>query len=74
MDILALDEALTRLTALDPELARVVELRYFGGLTIEQIARILDKGKRSIDREWACAKAWLYRELALFNLGDRFLA
>ena len=63
IDLLALDEALGRLADIDPQQTQIVELRYFGGLTVDEIARVLDKGKRSIDRDWACAKAWLHREL-----------
>ncbi len=39
-------------------------MKFFGGMTIDEIAEVLGMGKRSVDREWACAKAWLYRELA----------
>lgn len=63
VDLLALDEALERLAEINPRHAEVVELRYFGGLSIDEIATVLDMGRRSVDREWSCAKAWLYREL-----------
>jgi RNA polymerase sigma factor (TIGR02999 family) len=59
VDVLALDEALTRLAALDPELARVVELRYFGGLTVEETADVLNASPATIKRHWALARAWL---------------
>lgn len=63
LDALALDDALTRLEALDPDQARVVELRFFGGLTIEEAAEVMRVSPATIKREWAVAKGWLYREL-----------
>jgi RNA polymerase sigma-70 factor (ECF subfamily) len=63
VDLLALDGALEKLAVISPEQARLVELRFFGGLNIEETASVLNMGKRSVDREWACAKAWLWREL-----------
>jgi RNA polymerase sigma factor (TIGR02999 family) len=63
-DLLALDEALTRLAALDPQQAKVVELRYFTGLGIEETAQVLDISPATVKREWAMARAWLRRELA----------
>lgn len=63
-DILALDAALGRLAAMDPELARLVELRYFGGLTIEETARALDVSDATVKRAWRRARAFLHRELA----------
>ena len=60
VDVAALDEALTELASLDPRQAEIVELRFFGGLTIDEIAAHLDIGKRSVDRDWKCAKVWLY--------------
>ena len=63
VDALALDDALTRLEALDPDQARVVELRFFGGLTIEEAAEVMRVSPGTIKREWAVAKGWLYREL-----------
>lgn len=59
-----LDRALTRLEALDPDAARVVELRFFGGLTIEETAEVVGHSPSSIKREWAAARAWLYRQMA----------
>jgi RNA polymerase sigma factor (TIGR02999 family) len=59
IDVLALDEALTRLAALDPEQARIVELRYFGGLTIEEIAAVVGASPATVKRQWAMARAWL---------------
>ena len=66
VDLLALHEALERLAALDPEQARLVELRYFGGMTIEETAEALGVSPATVKREWALARAWLRREL-----GDR---
>jgi RNA polymerase sigma-70 factor, ECF subfamily len=63
IDIEALDEALTRLEASNPELARIVELRFFGGLTVEETAEQLDSSPATIKRRWTLAKAWLLREL-----------
>lgn len=62
-DVLAVDEALTRLAALDPPAADLVKLRYFAGLTLADAADALGLARRSADRLWAFAKAWLYREL-----------
>jgi RNA polymerase sigma factor (TIGR02999 family) len=63
-DLLALDEALTRLEQHDAQAAQLVKLRYFSGLTNVQAAELLDLSPRSADRLWAYAKAWLYRELS----------
>ena len=63
-DVLALDEALTRLAALDPEQARLVELRYFAGLTIDDTAEALGVSPATVSREWTVARRWLRRELA----------
>lgn len=64
LDLLALDEALVRLAAADPRASQIVELRFFGGLTNEESAEVLDVSERTIKREWRRAKAWLHRELA----------
>ena len=64
VDILALNDALQRLAAFDPDQARIVELRYFGGLTIQDTAEALGSSPATIKREWAIASAWLRRELA----------
>ena len=61
--LLALDDALTRLAALDNRMAQVVECRYFGGLTEEETARALGITARTVRRDWVKAKAWLYRAL-----------
>ena len=63
-DLVALDEALTRLADFSPRQARIVELRYFAGLTDEQIADALTISSRTVRRDWAVARAWLYRELS----------
>lgn len=63
VDLLALDEALTRLARLDPQQSRVVELRFFGGLTMEETAEVLRVSPATVGREWTMAKAWLYAEL-----------
>ena len=63
IDVLALDEALSRLAEIDATQARIVELRYFGGLTIEETAEALRSSPATVKREWAMARAWLKREL-----------
>ena len=64
VDVLALDEALTRLAAIDPTQARVVELRFFGGLTIEETAEVLGISHATVERDWRAARAWLRHEMA----------
>ena len=61
--LIGLEEALERLAALDPRKARVVELKFFGGLTIEEIAEVLQVSVATVEREWAFARAWLYEAL-----------
>jgi RNA polymerase sigma factor (TIGR02999 family) len=63
-ETLALDRALTTLEAMDREQGRIVELRYFGGLTIEETAAVMGTSPATVKREWAIARAWLYRELS----------
>jgi RNA polymerase sigma-70 factor, ECF subfamily len=63
-DLLALDDALERLAAQDPRKSQIVELRYFGGLTVEEVAEFLKLSQRTVEREWNMAKAWLYRALS----------
>jgi RNA polymerase sigma factor (TIGR02999 family) len=63
VDALALDAALQRLEQLDPDQGRIVELRFFGGLTVEETAAALNISPATVKREWAMAKGWLYREL-----------
>jgi RNA polymerase sigma factor (sigma-70 family) len=64
VETLDLDRALQRLEQIDPEEAKIVELRFFGGLTIEETAAALGISIATVKREWAIAKGWLYRELA----------
>jgi RNA polymerase sigma factor (TIGR02999 family) len=64
VDLLDLDRALDELTALDERLAQVVELKFFVGLTIQEAADVLRVSHATLEREWATAKAWLYRRLA----------
>lgn len=64
IDLIDLDDALSELAEISPQQARLVELRFFGGLTLEEIATQLNIGKRSVDRDWAAAKAWLCFRLA----------
>lgn len=63
IDLLALDEALDRLSAVDARQAKIVELRFFGGLTVEETAEALDVSPATVKRGWEVARAWLYREL-----------
>jgi len=63
VDVVALDEALDRLAAQDGRKARVVELRYFVGLSIEETAQALESSPATVKREWTAARAWLRREL-----------
>ncbi|MFO7692014.1 MAG: sigma-70 family RNA polymerase sigma factor [Vicinamibacterales bacterium] len=64
IDVLALDEALQRLARLDERHARVVEFRYFGGLSVEETAAALQLSPATVKRDWTLARAWLFRELA----------
>ena len=63
VDVLALDTALEKLAALDRQQARIVELRYFGGLTVEEVAESLDISPATVKRHWTLARAWLKKEL-----------
>lgn len=65
VSVLGLDEALDRLTGLDPGLGRIIELRAFGGLTVEEAATVLHVSTSTAKRQWRTAKAWLARELQL---------
>ena len=64
IDLLLLDDALTRLAELDERQSRVVELRFFGGLSVGETATVLGISERTVKREWAIAKTWLFRQLA----------
>jgi RNA polymerase sigma factor (TIGR02999 family) len=63
VDLVALDDALNELAAIDPEKSRVVELRYFGGLTVEETAEVLKTSRATVIRHWRLARAWLYNRL-----------
>ena len=62
-DLVALDDALTRLSEFDPELGRLVELRFFGGLTIHETAQVLGVSESTVERDWRTARTWLKAEL-----------
>ena len=62
-EVLALDQALDRLEAIEPRLARTVQLRFFGGLSVEETAEVMGSSPRTVKRDWRKARAWLYREL-----------
>jgi RNA polymerase sigma factor (sigma-70 family) len=63
-DLIALDDALTELEKMDPRKSRVVELRYFGGMSVEETAEALGVSAITVKREWKAAKGWLLRELS----------
>lgn len=63
VDAIGLDRALTALEAFDPSAARIVELRFFGGLTVEETAEVMQVSPSSIKRDWAVAKGWLYQQM-----------
>lgn len=63
IDLVGLDQSLERLAAVDPRKARVVELRYFGGLSIEEVAEVMDSSPMTVKRDWSFARAWLFRDL-----------
>jgi len=69
-EVVELDEALTRLAVFDPQQSRIVELRFFGGLTIKQTADVLGLSPATIKREWSTARAWLFRELDVSETDD----
>lgn len=62
-DVIAIDEALARLAHLDPDQERIVELRFFAGLTVDETAHVMGCSPRTVKREWQLARAWLFREL-----------
>nr|ART41092.1 L505 [uncultured bacterium] len=62
-ELVALDEALRKLSQLDPRKGRVIELRYFGGLSLEETSEMLGVSVMTVRRDWRAAKAWLYREM-----------
>ena len=63
-DVLAVDEALEKLARLDPRQAKIVELRFFGGFNIQEVAEVLSLSRRTVENEWTMIRAWLRRELA----------
>jgi RNA polymerase sigma factor (TIGR02999 family) len=63
IDVIALDQALIELAALDPEQARIVELRFFSGLTVEETAEAVGASRATVNRDWAMARAWLHQRL-----------
>jgi RNA polymerase sigma factor (TIGR02999 family) len=69
LDLLALDRALEELAGLDKRVARIVELRFFGGLSLDDTALAMDVSRRTVAREWAFAKGWLLKRLDLFGSG-----
>jgi RNA polymerase sigma factor (TIGR02999 family) len=64
VNLLALDEALTKLGAIDPEKSRIVELRFFSGLSVAETAEVMEVSPRTVDRQWQTAKAWLHKEMS----------
>lgn len=64
VDLILLDDALTALSCIDERQSRIIELRFFGGLSVEETALVTGLSDRTVKREWASAKAWLFRELA----------
>ena len=67
VDVLALDEALTRLAGMDERMAQVVEFHVFAGMTVAEAACVLDVSKRTVERDWRMAKMWLLDELSEGN-------
>jgi RNA polymerase sigma factor (TIGR02999 family) len=63
IDLIALDEAMKRLADIDPRKSRLVELKFFGGLTIEEITEVMEISTATVEREWAFARAWLYKTI-----------
>ncbi len=72
LDLLALDEALIELAQLDQQQASIVELLYFGGCTVDEVAELLSIGKRTVDRDWQAARAWLFARLEEPDAPDTF--
>ncbi len=69
VDVIALDGALDRLSELDPQQSRIVELRFFAGLTIEDTSEVMGISAATVKRDWTSARAWLHREIARSELG-----
>ena len=70
VDLLALDDALNELSRMSARQSRIVELRFFGGLSIEETAEFLGVSSATVEREWAAARAWLYRQISRTERGD----
>jgi RNA polymerase sigma-70 factor, ECF subfamily len=70
VDLLVLDDALSRLAALDARQGQIVELRFFGGLSVEETAALVGVSERTVKREWQVSRAWLRREMARISDGD----
>jgi RNA polymerase sigma factor (TIGR02999 family) len=64
VDVIELDSALEKLAALDPQQAKIVELRYFGGMTVEEVAEAMEISPATVKRHWTIARAWLHKELS----------
>lgn len=64
LDLISLDDALNGLAQIDPEQSRIVELRFFGGLSIDETAAVIGVSPATVNREWAAARAWLFREMS----------
>ena len=69
-DLLAVNDAIDKLAELDPQQARIVELRFFGGLKMDEVAEVLGISKRTVEREWTMIRAWLRRELGQESTGE----
>jgi RNA polymerase sigma factor (TIGR02999 family) len=70
VDLVVLDDALSRLTALDARQGQIVELRFFGGLSVEETAAVVGVSERTVKREWQLSRAWLRREIARISASD----
>lgn len=68
LDLVILDQALARLSVIDPRQGRIIELRFFGGLTVEETAAVVGASPRTVKRDWHLARAWLKREMARLSL------
>jgi RNA polymerase sigma factor (TIGR02999 family) len=64
IEMMALDQALTKLSTFDPRKGRIIELKFFGGLTTEEIAEVVELSTATVEREWVLARAWLFREIS----------
>lgn len=71
VDVLLLDDALTQLAQRDPQQSRIVELRFFAGMTVEETAAVMDISAATVKRDWAMARAWLSRQMKRGDSGDK---